>query len=109
MSMPMCFYAEHDIDLRLGRTAVDLNPSAAEVTLDDGELLRYDRLLLTTGAEPRECFTIPGSELYGVMYLRSVEDPTRFVTPRPGRPGPGGRRRLDRGGGRRVSQQVAST
>jgi 3-phenylpropionate/trans-cinnamate dioxygenase ferredoxin reductase subunit len=79
------FYAEHDIDLRLGRTAVDLNTSAAEVTLDDGEILRYDRLLLTTGAEPR-VLTIPGRELDGVMYLRSVEDSDAL------------RARLDRGG-----------
>src|SRR5437773_1675467 len=41
------FYAEHDIDLRLGRTAEDLDTSARELTLDDGERLRYDRLLLT--------------------------------------------------------------
>src|SRR5690242_11295930 len=56
------FYAEHDIDLRLGSTAVGLNTSASELTLDDGETLPYDRLLLATGAEPRR-LTIPGSEL----------------------------------------------
>jgi 3-phenylpropionate/trans-cinnamate dioxygenase ferredoxin reductase subunit len=67
------FYAEHDIDLRLGRNAVGLNTSARELTLDDGETVRYDRLLLATGAEPRH-LTIPGSELDGVMYLRSVDD-----------------------------------
>ena len=43
------FYAEHDIELRLGRTAVSLDTSSSELTLDDGERLRYDRLLLTTG------------------------------------------------------------
>jgi 3-phenylpropionate/trans-cinnamate dioxygenase ferredoxin reductase component len=79
------FYAEHDIDLRLGRTAVDLNTSAAELTLDEGETLRYDRLLLATGAEPRT-LTIPGNELDGVMYLRSVDDSDALRT------------RLDRGG-----------
>jgi 3-phenylpropionate/trans-cinnamate dioxygenase ferredoxin reductase subunit len=67
------FYAEQDIDLRLGRTAVGLNTSANELTLDDGELVRYDRVLLATGAEPRK-LAIPGSELEGVLYLRSVED-----------------------------------
>jgi 3-phenylpropionate/trans-cinnamate dioxygenase ferredoxin reductase component len=79
------FYAGHDIDLRLGRTAVDLNTSARELTLDDGETLRYDRLLLATGAEPRT-LTIPGNELDGVMYLRSVDDSDALRT------------RLDRGG-----------
>jgi 3-phenylpropionate/trans-cinnamate dioxygenase ferredoxin reductase component len=67
------FYADHDIDLRLGRTAVSLNPWASELALDDGERLRYDRLLLTTGAEPRR-LAIPGGELDGVLYLRDVDD-----------------------------------
>ena len=53
------FYAEHDIDLRLGRTAVSLDTSGREVVLDDGERLRYDRVLLSTGAEPRR-LSIPG-------------------------------------------------
>jgi len=67
------FYSEHDIELRLGTTAVDVNTSSNEVTLDDGDRLRYDRLLLATGSEPRR-LTIPGGELDGVLYLRSVQD-----------------------------------
>ena len=79
------FYAEHDIELRLGRTAVSLATSSREVALDDGKRLRYDRLLLTTGAEPRR-LAIPGAELDGVLYLRSVQDSDAL------------RERLDRGG-----------
>jgi 3-phenylpropionate/trans-cinnamate dioxygenase ferredoxin reductase subunit len=82
---PDGFYAEHDIDLRCGRRAVRLDVSGNELTLDDGERLRYDRLLLTTGAEPRR-LTIPGADLDGVLYLRSVEDSDVL------------RRRLERGG-----------
>src|SRR5215208_3000321 len=67
------FYAEQDIELRLGRTAVGLDASAGELALDYGERLRYDRLLLAIGAEPRR-LTIPGSELDAVLYLRSVGD-----------------------------------
>ena len=67
------FYADHDIELLLGRTAVDMNTSLKEVALDDGKRLPYDRLLLATGAEPRR-LTIPGSELDGVLYLRSLQD-----------------------------------
>jgi 3-phenylpropionate/trans-cinnamate dioxygenase ferredoxin reductase component len=67
------FYAEHDIEFRRGRDAVDLDASLKELALDDGERLFYDRLLLTTGAEPRR-LTIPGSELDGVLYLRTVAD-----------------------------------
>jgi 3-phenylpropionate/trans-cinnamate dioxygenase ferredoxin reductase subunit len=79
------FYAEHDIELRQGRRAVSLNASGSEVELDDGERLRYDRLLLTTGARPRR-LSIPGGELDGVMYLRDVGDSDAL------------RERLDRGG-----------
>jgi 3-phenylpropionate/trans-cinnamate dioxygenase ferredoxin reductase component len=82
---PKEFYVEHDIELRLGRTAVSLNTAAGELTLDDGERLRYDRLLLATGAEPRRP-SIPGGDLEGVLYLRSVADSDAL------------RARLDRGG-----------
>jgi 3-phenylpropionate/trans-cinnamate dioxygenase ferredoxin reductase subunit len=82
---PEGFYAEHDIELRLGRTAVSLNVTGSELALDDGERLRYDRLLLATGAEPRR-LPIPGAELDGILYLRSVEDCDAL------------RDRLDRGG-----------
>jgi 3-phenylpropionate/trans-cinnamate dioxygenase ferredoxin reductase subunit len=67
------FYASHEIELHLGRTAVALDTSTTELTLDDGNRLRYDRLLLATGAEPRR-LTVPGAGLDGVHYLRSVED-----------------------------------
>jgi 3-phenylpropionate/trans-cinnamate dioxygenase ferredoxin reductase subunit len=79
------FYADHDIDLRLGRTAVDMNVARQDVSLDDGERLRFDRLLLATGAEPRR-LAIPGAELDGVHYLRNVADSDAL------------RERLDRGG-----------
>ena len=79
------FYAEQGIELRLGRTAERLDTSKRELTLDGGEQLSYDRLLLTTGAEPRR-LSIPGGDLDGVFYLRSVEDSDRL------------RERLDRGG-----------
>ena len=79
------FYAKHDIELRVGRTAVRLDTSSGELELDDGDRLRYDRLLLATGAEPRR-LTIPGSDLDGVLYLRSVQDSDAL------------RERLDRGG-----------
>jgi 3-phenylpropionate/trans-cinnamate dioxygenase ferredoxin reductase subunit len=67
------FYASHDIDLRLGRTVASVRPSNSELLLDDGERMPYDRLLLTTGAEPRR-LAVPGGELDGVLYLRTVGD-----------------------------------
>jgi 3-phenylpropionate/trans-cinnamate dioxygenase ferredoxin reductase subunit len=82
---PEAFYAEHEVELHLGRDAVELDLGRREVVLDDGEWLRYDRLLLATGAEPRR-LAIPGGQLDGVLYLRSVADCDAL------------RARLDRGG-----------
>jgi 3-phenylpropionate/trans-cinnamate dioxygenase ferredoxin reductase component len=79
------YYDEHDIELRLGETAVALDAGAHEVELAGGERLAFDRLLIATGAEPRT-LDIPGAELDGVHYLRSVESSDAI------------RRRLDRGG-----------
>jgi 3-phenylpropionate/trans-cinnamate dioxygenase ferredoxin reductase subunit len=70
---PADFYPDHDIELTLGRTAVALDTSTRAVTLDDGEQLVYDRLLIATGAEPRR-LPIPGGDLEGVHYLRTVRD-----------------------------------
>ena len=67
------FYDEHEIELRRGRAATSVNTATSELALDDGERLRYDRLLLTTGAGPRR-LSVPGAELDGISYLRSVED-----------------------------------
>jgi len=67
------WYDAQDIDLRLGRRAVSLDRSVREVVLDDGERLRYDRLLVATGAIPRR-LDVPGADLGGVHYLRTLED-----------------------------------
>ncbi len=79
------FYDEHDIELLLGRAALGLDLATGEIALHDGGRLRYDRLLLATGAEPRR-LAIPGADLDGVLTLRSVEDSDAL------------RGRLDRGG-----------
>ena len=67
------WYDDHQIDLRLGRRAVSLNRPRHEVTLDDKTTLHYDKLLLATGAHPRR-LEVPGAELAGVHYLRTLED-----------------------------------
>jgi 3-phenylpropionate/trans-cinnamate dioxygenase ferredoxin reductase subunit len=71
------FYAENAIELRLGRLAIGLDTARHELELDDGDRVRYDRLLLATGAEPRR-LALPGADLAGVYYLRSVADADRL-------------------------------
>ena len=70
---PSDFYAQHDIELLTDTTADAIDPAGANVTLNDGRVLGYDRLLLTTGAEPRQ-IPVPGADLEGVHYLRTLSD-----------------------------------
>ena len=67
------WYGDHEVDLQLARSVVTLDPDAKELELDDGERMAYDRLLLTTGARPNS-IPVSGSDLDGVLALRSVQD-----------------------------------
>ena len=74
---PQHWYAEHQVDLRLGVAATGLHPGAHEVTLADGSTIGYAKLLLTTGSSPRR-LSVPGAGLDGVLYLRNVGDSDRI-------------------------------
>ena len=70
---PVDFYERHDIELRTDTQVERVNTKERVVGLVDGQLVRYDKLLLTTGAEPRR-LSIPGAGLDGVHYLRDLVD-----------------------------------
>jgi 3-phenylpropionate/trans-cinnamate dioxygenase ferredoxin reductase component len=71
------WYAEHAVELLLGRRATLLDRGAHEVELDTGERIGYTKLLLATGVSPRR-LRLPGADLDGVHYLRRVEDSDRL-------------------------------
>ena len=50
---PEGWYAEHDVDLRLGTEVAGLDRHAHELIAGHGDPVHYDKLLLTTGASPR--------------------------------------------------------
>lgn len=82
---PEDFFREHDVEVIVGHAATIVDPTAKAVRLDDGRTLRYDKLLLATGARCRsfrqgERFTIPGAELGNVFTLRTVEDARAIET-----------------------------
>ena len=70
---PLQWYAEHDIDLRLGVAVTGIDPGGHQVSLADGSRVGYSKLLLATGSSPRR-LSVPGAGLDGVLYLRSVGD-----------------------------------
>ncbi|PZF79234.1 NAD(P)/FAD-dependent oxidoreductase [Jiangella anatolica] len=67
------WYAEHDVELRLGTRVVEIDPARHTAGLDDGTSLGYAKLLLATGSSPRR-LTIPGADAAGVHYLRRLPD-----------------------------------
>jgi NADPH-dependent 2,4-dienoyl-CoA reductase/sulfur reductase-like enzyme len=65
-------YDALDVEWRLGVRADSLDPVAKTVTLDDGDAIPYDGLVIATGASPRR---LPGAEdLDGVYELRTLDD-----------------------------------
>jgi 3-phenylpropionate/trans-cinnamate dioxygenase ferredoxin reductase component len=67
------WYAEHEVELMLGRRVTGLDRVAHEVELDTGDRVAYAKLLLATGASPRR-LRLTGAELDGIHYLRRVGD-----------------------------------
>jgi 3-phenylpropionate/trans-cinnamate dioxygenase ferredoxin reductase subunit len=71
------WYADNDVDLRTGVQVTAIDRDAHEVGLADGARQRYDKLLLATGSAPRRV-ALPGADLDGVLYLRTVGDSDRI-------------------------------
>jgi len=76
---PESFYAENDIETRLGDPVVQINRSTRTVTTRSGHNIGYATLVLATGAEPRT-LTLPGSDLEGVLSLRTLSDAHQLRT-----------------------------
>ncbi|HEX7291247.1 MAG TPA: FAD-dependent oxidoreductase [Conexibacter sp.] len=70
---PPSALAELGIAPELGVEAVALEPAERLLRTARGEELRYDRLLLAPGAEPRR-LELPGASLRGVHVLRELDD-----------------------------------
>lgn len=72
------WYLENHIDIIVGVHVKDIDSEKKLVTLDDGRVLQYEKLILANGASS---FVppIPGKDLEGVMTLRSLEDAERIV------------------------------
>ena len=70
---PRAWYAEHGIALVAGQPASAIDAAARSVTLGNGQVLAFDRLVMATGSDAIR-LPLPGGELAGVMTFRSLAD-----------------------------------
>ncbi|WP_104126865.1 NAD(P)/FAD-dependent oxidoreductase [Cryobacterium sp. Y57] len=70
---PEDWYAEHDVDLILDSSVARIDAPRQLIHTAAGEAIAYNKLLLTTGSSPRR-LSIPGADLDGVRYLRTLDD-----------------------------------
>ncbi|MEX0288277.1 MAG: NAD(P)/FAD-dependent oxidoreductase [Flavobacteriaceae bacterium] len=71
-------YDKENITLRLGATVSRIDSETKRVTLDDGETLSYDKLVIATGARPI-IPPIPGIETTsGIFPLRTAADVSKI-------------------------------
>lgn len=74
---PEKFYADKNVTVKVNTTVTAIDTGAKTVTTDGGETIAYDKLLLATGGRPRQ-LPIPGTDLEGVHYLRTIADVDRI-------------------------------
>jgi 3-phenylpropionate/trans-cinnamate dioxygenase ferredoxin reductase subunit len=72
------WYGSNDVELILGMEATDLDTGTHTLTLGGFEPLHYDKLLIATGSRPRQ-LDVPGADLSGVRYLRTIFDSDALV------------------------------
>jgi 3-phenylpropionate/trans-cinnamate dioxygenase ferredoxin reductase subunit len=71
------FYRDNEIELWTSTRVSGLGSGMRELRLEGDRRLGYDGLLLTTGAVPRR-LDVPGAELEGIHYLRTLADSERI-------------------------------
>src|SRR5919112_4988120 len=71
------WYRDHEVEVLLATRASTLDPATSTVTTEVGDQLRYGGVVLATGAQPIR-LGLPGEELEGVYYLRTVDDSERL-------------------------------
>ena len=71
------FYAESGIDLRLGVHVAAVDLKGQDVRIAEGGLIGFENLLFATGSSVRHV-EIPGADLEGVYYLRTLDDCKRL-------------------------------
>ena len=69
------FYENNNIEIVTDQSIsqVSIKENSGEATSHTGRVFDFDRLVLAPGSTPRK-LNLPGHELDGILYLRSIED-----------------------------------
>ncbi|MEE2971305.1 MAG: FAD-dependent oxidoreductase [Pseudomonadota bacterium] len=70
---PAGSYDEWNVEMRLGTRVASISPAGHSLTLENGETVLYDRLMIATGGRARP-LRVPGADLDGVHLLRAISD-----------------------------------
>lgn len=70
---PVKHYKNKDVELKLGERVKLIDPQSSRVVLENGQTMSFSRLLLATGSHVRK-LQIPGDNLDGIHYLRTIDD-----------------------------------
>ena len=73
MIRPAKFWADKDVELRLGKSVSEVDWMAHEVVLSDGSRIGYRKLIWAGGGDPRR-LSCPGASLKGVHAVRDKRD-----------------------------------
>ncbi len=76
---PDAWFAENDVEVRLSTYVEEIDREKKTVRMQDGSMLEYETLALTTGASPRTLPASIGGELQGVYTVRDKRDADRLA------------------------------
>lgn len=77
---PAAFYAKAGVKLLLDTRVTGIDRQARAIVTEAGPALRYSTLVIAAGSRSRT-LTLPGADLDGVLYLRTVAD-VQAIRPR---------------------------
>jgi 3-phenylpropionate/trans-cinnamate dioxygenase ferredoxin reductase subunit len=111
-SEPVGWYSQRHIEMRTSRRVSHLDTARQCLTMDNGEEISFDKLLIATGASPK-LLRVSGADLPNVFYLRTIDDCDRLhhaidKAKAEGRPHPTGRGRAAVIGGGLLAVEIAA-
>jgi NAD(P)H-nitrite reductase large subunit len=73
------FYVQNNVTVESGVMVASLDPKQKSVLTNSGKQYRYQKLLLATGGIP-QTLSIPGGDLEGICYFRTLDDYLKMRT-----------------------------